>query len=220
MNIRTLTIDSRDMAYTIDTYGMFNGGDDLGQSEVDHYTDTYDLTEDEADALEFDFDHAGVVKALAEQSVQLLHEHFVQHGDGTIIDIDIKGTKSPRFYNYTTDSYTADWTVDMDKLRDYIEANYEAFQTFVSDEWKSLGFNISWNDRTHADDIMHDGPPISIFEHDDCIVAMIDYYTRNDYDPDDYNMSMFEYEFEAWSTNMTLTPESQTIIESKAEVQS
>ena len=218
MNTTTITIDNRDLAFTIDTYGMFTGGIDIENLEIDDLKTIYNLTDDEAEALEFDYDHAGVVKALAEQSVQLLHQHFVQHGDGTILDIDLGDTQSPKFYNYTTDSYTADWTVDMDKLRDYIESNWEAFRTFAND-WGDLSVYVNWNDRTHAGGgAMYDGPPIDIFKHDDCIAAMIDYYTRNDYDPDDYNMSMFEYEFEAWSANMTLAPESQQLIARKAEV--
>lgn len=45
--MKTLLIDNRDLCYTIDTYGMFNG-ESTQESEEEYYTEEYKLTEEKA----------------------------------------------------------------------------------------------------------------------------------------------------------------------------
>lgn len=206
MNLLQLSIDNRDLPYTIDTYGMYTG-DGADESEVEFYRDGYNLSDDETQLIDFDYDHAGVVKALAEASVQLLHENFVQHGDGTITGIELEKTRSPQYYNYTSDSYTAIWGIDETKLEAYIEDHRTEFNTFAQ--------NSAWGDRIQR--AYWNGGANGEFDEDDYRVASVDFYTRNEYNPEDYESTMFEFENEAWTENMTLVPEAQVMIDHKRD---
>lgn len=194
----TIDIDSRDLAYTIDTYGMFTG-ESTDESESEYYRDEYNLTDDEWRSISFDYDHAEIVKALASSSIQLLDENLVQHGSGIVKAVDLRSTTSPKFYNYTTDSYIATWTVDVKKLENYIKADQAKYNSFEREHWYSV----------------YDSHGTDNFKQEDYIVAMLDYYTQTEYSPEDYNMSMFEYESEAYYENMTLDQDSQKLIDSK-----
>lgn len=198
--MKTVIINNLDLAYTIDTYGMFNGGEDLEHYEREYYQDEYNLTDEERDSLEFDYNHPAVVRQFAENSVNILHNELVED-DGIIRSIDLETSTSPRFYNYTTDSYRATWTVDDVKLLEYVREHYDEFHKFASDEWSSLEiFNLD-------DD--------TCIENDDLLVAMIDFYTRNTLEADDYSMQMWERESEVWVNGMRLDEASQKLIDSK-----
>ena len=98
-----ITINSLDLGYTVDTYGMFTG-ESTDESESDYYREEYNLTDDEWRSIGFDYDHAGIVKSLANSSIQLLDENLIQHGSGVVTAIDLRSTTSPQFYNYTTEN--------------------------------------------------------------------------------------------------------------------
>ena len=195
--MKTLKVDNRDLNFTIDTYGMFTG-ESSQEGEEEYYTEEYKLTEDEASQIDFDYDHPQVVKALANASVQLLHEYFVQHGDGTVTAIEIEDTKSPQFYNYTTDSYSANWTVDEVKLKQYCIDNAPKYTEFVTENW-------DYEFKKAIDEA----------DEDTQLVIALDFYTRSEYDREDYEMSMFEYESEAWTENMKPSEEFQKILDTK-----
>ena len=194
-----LRIDSRDLHYTIDTYGMFTG-ENCEEGEIEYYQSEHGLTDEEAGEIEFDYDHAGVVKHLAEASVNLLWNKFVKHGDGTVKNIDLDDTKSPQFYNYTTDSYMAVWEVNEDMLKQYIAGRLEEFNLFVTENW-----DYEYSKAVSESD-----------EETQAVIAL-DFYTSNEYDREDYESSMFEHESEAWMENMTLDEKSQTLIDSKGK---
>lgn len=203
-----LLIDSRDLGYTIDTYGMFTG-DSVEEGEQEYYADTYGLTEAEWFDFGFDYDHPEIVKALANSSIQLLDENLIQHGSGIVKAIDLRSTTSPRFYNYTTDGYTADWTIDESKLVDWLNTddNASKFGQFIVDEWHEF-INIPSQ--------MTIGTLYNVETDDDkLLIAALDFYCRSEYDPEDYEMSMFEHESEAYIENMKPDAESQKLIDSK-----
>ena len=194
-----IRINSKDLPYTIDTYGMFTG-DSTEDSEREYYQGEYGLTDTETQDLEFDYNHAGVVEALAHASVNLLEQNLVQHNetDGIVLAISAPlETKSPQFYNYTTDSYTAEWHVDAFKLlkvvKNHKNACGETFKQWLADS--------GWGDVE----------PMT----EDYIVALLDYWLPSIYETEDYEMAMFECEGEAWCENMTLDAESRALIDSK-----
>lgn len=191
-----LLIDNRDLAYTVDTYGMFTG-ESTDESESDHYRETYNLTDDEWRTIGFDYDHPEIVKALANSSVQLLDENLVQHGSGVVTAIELRSTTSPQFYNYTTDSYRAFWTIDESKLDAWIDDHFQEYREWLRDE---SGWDI--------DDV-------DANIDDKGTVAKLDFWSRNEYDPESYESEMFERESEAYYENMTLNTESQQLIDSK-----
>lgn len=203
--MRTIEINSLDLGYTIDTYGMFTG-ESTDESESDHYREEYNLTDDEWRTIGFDYDHPEIVKALANSSVQLLDENLVQHGSGVVMAIDLRSTTSPRFYNYTTDSYRADWTIDESKLIDYINQDTAKFANHLVESWNEfIGVPVKIDLEWLTDD------------DDKMLVAAIDFWSRNEYDPESYDMQMFEVESEAYYENMTLNTESQQLIDSKSK---
>lgn len=179
-----LSINNLDLGYTIDTYGTFTG-ERIEESEVDYYNDEYGISPDK---IEFEYNHPGVVNDLAIKSINIL-EHNLK-GD-IVKSIKLVKTTSPQFYNYTTDSYVAEWDINYKKLREYI-AKSGLFYAWYRENWDYL--NIE-------------------FESEDYIVAMLDFYTRNEYEPEGYENDMFEYEWEAWSNNMKPTKEFQKIVD-------
>lgn len=189
-----ITIDNRDLSYTIDTYGMFTG-ESCEEGEREYYQETYNLTDDEWRDLEFDYDHPAVVRSLAESSVDILHNEFVTHGNGIVRSIDIEDTRSPQFYNYTTDSYKAIWDINSVKLKLYCRDN--GFEAWLSEQ-QSDG---NWSDVDS--------------KSEDYIVAMLDFYTSREFDREQYEDRMFECESEAWSEGTKLSDESQKMIDQK-----
>lgn len=197
-----ITIDSRDLPYTIDTYAMFNG-DGAHESEADYLRETYNLTDEQWQNIGFDYDHKAIVEALATESVNLLEQNLVQHNetDGAVLSITLpKEVRSPQFYNYTTDSYTAEWDIDFAKLRkavtDHQNKDGETFQQYQ--------LNSSWG-------LLNDDGT----EDETLAVAMLDFWLPSVYDTEDYNMAMWEHESEAYYENMQPDAETQQLIDSK-----
>lgn len=142
MNIR---IDNRDLAFTIDTYGTFTL--DRGYENIIEYIieeaqeQGQELDYNDIDELyEFDYDMKGYIEELASSSVHWLKQELVnvpKHFDvhGIVQDIKLEKTASPQFYNYTTDSYIAIWSIDEDKLKQYIDNNAQEFYEHVDEQW-------------------------------------------------------------------------------------
>lgn len=189
--MKAIFIDSRDLAYTIDTYATFTG-EGVEETEAEYYREEYDL-----DDIEFDYDHAEVVKALAIQSVALLQHELIDNGDGIVRSIALKATASPQFYNYTTDSYTALWVIDEQALANYcqITEHFREWIVFGTENWPLLNYD----------------------NETDVIVARLDFYTHQEYDPELYEDIMYERETECWIENMKLTPESQVLMDAKEQ---
>lgn len=190
----TLKIDNRDLSYTIDTYGMFTG-DWQYESEVEYYKDEYELTDDEAQQIDFDYDHPGIVKALAESSINILWNEL--KGD-IVQDITLDDSGSPQFYNYTTDHYTAEWTVNTDALEAYIRNTEVEFKAYVAEKW----------DYEYSKAVLEQ-------DTDTQTVVALDFWTGRILSEDQYNDQMFEREFEVYSNNMKPTDEMQKLIDQK-----
>lgn len=171
MSYTNITVDNRDTAYTIDTYAIFTA-DNTFESEAEYLVDEYKL---DINAIDFDFDHKGYVQALAEASVELLERELI--GD-VVKGITLIKSQSPRFYNYTTDSYTALWCINKSALERYIEANQGQYNLFEQENWRGVYMSHGTED----------------FKPDDYLVAMLDYYTRQMLDDEAYESAMYEYE--------------------------
>lgn len=181
-----LRINNLDLGYTIDSYGMFTG-ESVDESEAEYYRDIYGI---DTEYAEFDYDHVGIVKALAENSIDILESEL--KGD-IVKSITFEKSTSPQFYNYTTDSYIAVWDINHNKLIDYILANKKEYEKFFEAEWREV-----WADESKSD-----------------VVAMLDFYTRSEFPIDDYNSHMWEREFEVYFKNMEPTKGFQKLIDGK-----
>lgn len=177
--LKTITIDNRDLAFTVDTYATFTLDNEYEQ-EVDALIEQGELPEESAwDTIEekYDvkYDMKGYLQHLAECSIEILENQFIGAFDytapnkdgvraknehGIVKKIELSKTQSPQFYNYTTDSYTADWTIDTEKLNKFIRNNGNAYNDFVRENWRNLDTE----------------------DEDEILVAMLDFYTRQKYD--------------------------------------
>lgn len=182
MNIR---INNRDTMFTIDTYNMFTLDyeeesivhdiirEEESQNKAIEADDVYEL-------YEFDYDMQGYIKELASSSVHILKQELVglpKHFDahGIVQDIKLEETASPKFYNYTTDSYTATWLIDEKKLKEYIDKNAQVFYEFVDEEW-SFEYQKA----------------IEELDEETKNVIRLDFMTRQEVNEDSYIEQMFE----------------------------
>lgn len=186
--MQTLLIDNRDLAFTVDTYGTFTFDDE--ESDIEWYNDENNTNLD-YDDFDWTYDNKGYVQHLSENSVAILEGVLI---DEVIHKIELKDQQSPQFYNYTTDSYTAFWTVDEDKLIDYINQDTSAFANHLVESWREFVNVPAKIDKSFLD------------EDDKMLVAMIDYYTRikfgsqhyaqdikiEEFDDESYILEMFE----------------------------
>lgn len=183
----TLKIDNRDLAYTIDTYGMFTGGS-VEEMEEQHYIDEYGI---DPESIDFEYDHAGAVKSLAEASINILWNELRE----IVENIQLIETNSPRFYNYTTDSYVAEWTINADRLQAYVTSHANEFEEFVDERWA-----YEYTRAVAEDDV-----------NTQTVVAL-DFWTRQVLPEDTYNDQMFEAESEAWFEHITPSEEMEKAI--------
>lgn len=68
------------------------------------------------------YDHKGWLRELAEASVEVVRDAVI--GEGIVHAVELTGeVHSPQFYNFSTDSYMARWTVDTDALEAWLTDN-------------------------------------------------------------------------------------------------
>ena len=188
--MQNIIIDNRDTENIhIDTYQTLTG-DNATESELEYINDerepnTPKLTYDDFD---WTYDHAQIVKDFAHASIQIITDAIANTPYADIIkDITLLDTSSPRYYNYTTDGYTAIYTINADELAKYIETN-RADIIAIAEKYDATIIDsgiISPKNMQHAA-ICH------ILNN--CITA------------DDYNMAMWEVETEVYYENTKREP--------------
>lgn len=188
-----VSINSRDLPYTIDTYGMFTG-DGTAEGEVSHLDEEYPELEKDYPDLEigFDYDFPRIVEALAGWSIAFIEQ--AAHNEKWLKSVPIiKKSNSPRFYNYTTDSYTAEWDIDEAYLDEVTPGN-----------WLKFAKEDGWGD-------------YELFEAagaaENRIVAKISLRLKELLSVDEYNSMMWEHEDECYYEHMKLDEETQKAID-------
>ena len=178
-----LVINSQDLGTigSIDTYGMFTG-DSVDESLINLYNEEHG-TDYGYNQFEWSHDHENIVKDLAECSRNWLVDNVV----GSVVKEigHIEGTFSPREYNFQTDSWEAEWTIDEQALADYIEKNkadYDAW--YAQNSWKE---HIDWRE--------NDDPK----KQELIILAQLQFYLEHEFDSESYNYYMWEMEFDIYA---------------------
>lgn len=197
-----LIIDNRDLSYTVDTYQQFTL-DNAYNGELEYHTSddapaefkTAGVTFDNFDDLvDVEYDHAGYLKAIAGESVDILAGEFVDRWeyipradggndrkyDGIVKAITLKDVQSPRFYNYTTDSYTAEWDINPVKLKAWVNKRRDEYDDFLKDNYDQYDRDYKLNKNSESYDAEY------------VLISMIDYYTSETYDQDKYIDEMYE----------------------------
>jgi hypothetical protein len=188
----TININNLDLENVhIDTYQMLTG-DSFVESEIDNLRE---IEKDDAltyDDFDWSYDHKAIVKEFALASIEIL-ENAIDHD--AIKSIEYVSSTSPRYYNYTSDSYIMAVEVDVDNIDDYIAANQKELKEIVSD----------YAVRTANDDnFVYTFTPLSEIKTSDLYYAAICHIINNCITADDYNMAIWEREYEVYSKNTTI----------------
>ena len=184
-----IKIDNRDLPYTIDSYWMFNG-DGAHESKLEYLATEYQELEKDYPKLEvgFNWSHPDIVKDLAGSSLAII-EHEMHREKWLISAPIIKKTRSPQFYNYTTDWYVADWNIDVAEL-----------DKVVPKDWKEQAKEDGWSE----DDFE---------KEDNVIVAKMRARMLELLSLDEYHSQMWEHEGEAYYEHMEPDEETQKAID-------
>jgi hypothetical protein len=161
-----ITIDNRDLKnITVDTYKTFTG---------ESYTD-------ESPETEFDID--AVIESFSQKSIEIINK---ETSTGGIIEgIFFIKSGSPKYYNYTTDWYTADYQVNAENLKKYIESNYSEVEKLAA------GYDDSIvKGSVSSESLYHAG---------------LCHYINGAVDANIYMDTMYEFECEAYTENQTVT---------------
>lgn len=109
--------------WSIDTYNLFNFDSEIEMILLDQNEDN---KPSDYDDYEWTFETKEYVQALAENWQHLLNKYIL---DEVILSVELEGEAySPREYNFSTDNCAVIFTVDVDKLNEYIDRNKEDFE--------------------------------------------------------------------------------------------
>ena len=135
---------------TIDTYSTFTG-DSWQESEIDHFSSDignwFDHTlahgksvDLEWDDINFKYNFQGILSALADSMATSVIENV--YG---ITDYRVTSTYSPAAYNFATDSFNADWTIDIDEMiEEYGDKDIADIEARALEEYGSRSGFISY----------------------------------------------------------------------------
>lgn len=184
--MRTLTINSQDLgdAATIDTYKMFNG-ETVDEVLIEYYNEEHN-TDYDYDDFEWDYDHAQIVKDLAERRAEFLESecNAIQKCVTTV-------TGSPREYNFSTDYAVLEITYDETKVENYIKEHKDEYDSWYKESgWWSA---TEWRD---DDDKC---------KEENREIARLDYYLNETIDHDTAYYALAEYEYEIYENNTKMT---------------
>lgn len=174
-----ITIDNRDFENVhIDTYAMLTGD---GADDFMRDCAREDGVED-YNTVDIDYDMPKIVEALAYASIDIVSE-AVKDG-GIVKSITYKSHGSPKFYNFTTDYYVAEYDCDTVALHNYITKHYDG---------------VLKKAQSYDDSIVHDNVSDDNLAH-----AGLCHYIDSTISADDYNMAMWEQEFDCYYNNMEI----------------
>lgn len=162
----------------IDTYQMLTGE---SAEEYERENMKEDGRED-WETVDIEYNHDAIVKALALASINIVSQETAH--DKIVQSITYVSHGSPRFYNYTTDHYIADYECDTVALHNYIASHYdEVLKKAQSyDDYVCTG-EVSKENLAHAG---------------------LCHYIDNAIKADDYNMAMWEIESECYYENQII----------------
>lgn len=179
-----ITINSNDTFFHIDTYSIFTLENDVRQ-ETEYILELPENENLTADDFDVTYDNDGYRQALATASIDYIKD--LTANGGIITNIEYGNSTSPMYYNYTTDSYTANWSYNKNKLKKYINDHYNEWVKYTQNEWSTVRSNVNYNTKKYINNSYYSngemlpGKHTSIFNNDDCITSMLDFYTRNIY---------------------------------------
>lgn len=196
---------------TIDTYATFNGdswldgecqylADDV-RAWLDYPLNGHVEWEPEY-GRDFDvtYDHGDIVRALAEESAAIVTDMA-----DWIVSAEAVSVSSPAYYNFETDGYLAELTLNLNALADAMDAapigdgTVGDMVTHMHDAWRSRDGFISYvAGRIDADPIGY------------ALIGYIQHLLSDESDAgDEYRYAMWENEYDVYTEHarVTITPE-------------
>lgn len=177
-----IIINNRDLNdIQIDMYQCFNMEMEI-EREIEYASEEAG-EELSYDDFEWEYDMEGYREALSKASIEFILNRL--DDDSVIKKIEYISSNSPKFYNYTTDSYNAEYEYNIDALWDYILKNMEGYKSYMRENWKDINLNrIDWKKRLiEKSDYKIENGDMKIFdkevrieEDEDIITSMIAYY--------------------------------------------
>lgn len=182
---------------TVDTYSTFTS-DNFEENEINYFSenvgDWFDHTMARGkvidlywDDFEFHYDHKGILQGLSEAMAQVVMEtvYFIN-------DAKITSTFSPGTYNFATDSFEADWHIDIEEMISEIgDMDIEDIEKRARYDYASRSGFISYIpdhfDRRYSWTILW---------------AYIDQYFADNYE--DMWMGVFDHDYEIFSENIEM----------------
>ena len=134
-----ITVNSQDLGYAGDI-GTYQGFDGYGVDEM--IIEDYNLhhyTQYDYDDFEWDYEHAEIVKDLAEERARLLQDEVP-----AFKSVKVKSTGSPREYNFSTDYAMFEIEYDEALVNKFVDSDFNKWHEFYHDSgWWS---QISWRE--------------------------------------------------------------------------
>lgn len=193
-----ISLQSNTLPYvSIDTYQSFTG-DSWLESELEW------LKEDTGVELDWSnhdvkYDHAGIRQGLAEASIESIMDQMY---DGIVESIEYESSWSPQYYNFETDSYTAEFVVNWTLLKKWLKKSGKDREDWMRERWSSYdGFHSHmypgyWNEPRYMEGMR--------------VYATIAMYLEEVLDEDEMFMHVAEAEHEVYQANSEITiPESK-----------
>lgn len=196
---------------TIDTYSTFTG-DSWEESELDHLTDTYgDRSYNgecgyeglDWDHYNFTYNHSREVEILAQWCVDAMNG--MVYFDTPYEVGAVTSTYSPSAYNFATDSFTADYTLNMSKLIHWARSREEwagmmledAIDEYLRERYTSCDGFISYV--TPALDGEYHGDRLATL-----VWGLFHAWMEYDFDGDDWFCSMLEDDYTLYSETRSI----------------
>ena len=142
--LKTVKIDNRDLGLgaTIDTYNTFTS-----ESTEDYLIEDYNSehgTDCNYDDFEWTYHHDEIVKELAEARAGQLARDI----DG-IASVKVLSSHSPDYYNFTTDWFVAEFTVETDTLDKIVKDNLDKWNPWYMKHWLNVVENAKDKDNCY-----------------------------------------------------------------------
>lgn len=188
----TINVDSSNLPYvTVDTYSTFTG-EGWWESTVDHLVETHGRDMPEVD---YEVDHRKLLELLAENARDSL-EACLPGVDPVVTLGEVTGVFSPRAYNFSTDSYNAHYTIDLELMEEWITEHEWDHEAYGLEHFSSYDGFHSYVPRWLNDEDYAVGVRLWLFLHA---------YIAEEVDRDEMFYALFEEDWSIFDQACTVT---------------
>jgi hypothetical protein len=122
---KIININNINTFFTVDSYQTFTS-DSTDEGMIEYFNDENN-TDYGYDDFDWIYDMKKIHKGMAVASIDWIKDSFL---DKIILDVTLDTVQSPKYYNYTTDSYNMNVSVNINELREFIFSNIDKYNTW------------------------------------------------------------------------------------------